>query len=302
MFKRSRGGRSVFKGKRRGGSGFGSAGDFSYVSVSGLGRGRRFLGRVEKALASKTVKEVLGSARLESNVNQQGILWVPLCFSDSLRNAFSTTVGTTPNEGGKLYVEYASLRMQLVNQANVPTTVWIYDICLRRDEDDALTPSQDWERGIIQQGGAANDYLLPYSTPFKSSRFCVKWKIKKVTKAFLNPGESHVHTLRINVYNYIAQQRIYDATGSHAGASYGVGGLSHMVAVVILGGVVNDDANKLDVGYSNAAIDAAYTATYRVCALFDDRKRYTKTSTLPSITTGSTMVEVDADPSAIVTA
>lgn len=295
-------GRFSHKRKKGRGSGFGSAGDSSYVSLSALGRKRRFLGKVEKALASKTVYEYVASQRHVSPVNQQGYTYIPLFFSDDIKNAFATSTGTTPNEGGKVYLEYATMRTQIVNQINVPTTVWLYDCRLRRDADDPLQPNTDYLAGIQAQGGLNTDYLMPYSTPFKSSRFCTKWKVMRVTKILLAPGEEHVHTLRINAYTSIAQQRLYDVNSSGATGETGIGGLSHIVMVVSLGGVVNDATTVTNVGFSNAALDIVFAKTYRVAALYDDKHRYGKTSLLPSITTGSTMVEVDADPSPIVQA
>jgi len=289
--------------KRKGSSGgFGSAGDASYVSLSGQGARRKFLGAVEKALATKAVYDNVSSLRHVSLVNQMGYSYHSLCFTDEIKNAFFACTGATPNEGGRVYIEYVTARMQIVNQVNVPASIWIYEACLRKDTNDALQPNTDLLAGIQAEGGSATDYLLPYTTPFKSSRFCAKWKIKRCTKILLAPGEEHVHTVRLNVYGYVAQQRLYDANSSVATALFGVGGLSHLIMVATLGGVINDNTTTTNVGFAATAIDIAMAKMYRVSALYDDKHKYAKTSTLPTITTGSTMVEVDADPSAIVTA
>jgi len=301
---RKRVGRYRHYPKKRKGSrgGFGSAGDASFVTLSGKGARRKFLGRIEKALASKAVYDNVSSLRHTSLVNNMGYSYFPLLFSDDVRQAFATCTGATPNEGGRVYIEYATLRMQLVNQINVPASVWIYEACLRRDTNDALQPNTDLLAGIQAEGGTATDYATPYTTPFKSSRFCTKWKIKRVTKILIAPGEEHIHTLRVNVYGYVAQQRLYDANSSVATGLFGLGGISHTILVASLGGVINDNTTVTNVGFSATALDIAVAKTYRVAALYDDKHKYAKTSTLPTITTGSTMVEVDADPSAVVSA
>lgn len=302
-YRKRTGGRRHYPKKRKGGSGgFGSAGDASYVSLSGQGARRKFLGAVEKALATKAVYDNISSVRHTSPVNAQGYTYYPLCFTDDIKNAFFACTGATPNEGGRVYIEYVTARMQIVNQVNVPASIWIYECALRKDTKDALQPNTDFLAGIQAEGGSATDYTLPYTTPYKSSRFCTKWKIKRCTKLLLAPGEEHVHTVRLNVYGYVSQQRIYDANSSIATALFGVGGLSHLIMITSLGGVINDNTTPTNVGFAATALDIAMAKTYRVSSLYDDKHKYAKTSTLPTITTGSTMVEVDADPSPIVVA
>lgn len=298
QFKPSR--RRSFKKRSKPSRNFGGAGDSSFVTLSALGRRRRFLGAVEKALASKTVYEVVSSARHEGNTNQQGITWIPVCFPDDLKAAFATSTGTTPNEGGKVYIEYVLMRLQCVNQTNVPVSMWVYDVMLRRDLQVSPQLSGDWDRGIRAQGGTTGDYLLPFSTPFKSNRFCSQYLIRRVTKVLLAPGETHVHTLKLSVYSAIPQSRLYSITDAAASGSVGLGGLSHAIGIVTLGGVINAEATQTNVGYAPHAVDLAWTTSYRVAALFDDKVRYSKSSTLSPIEAPKTMVEVDADPSDVI--
>lgn len=293
--------RHGYKKRTKRASGFGGAGDASFVSLSALGKRRRFLGAVEKALASKTVYEVISSTRVEGITNSQGNGWIPVCFPDDLKAAYATSTGANPNEGGKVYIEYVQMRLQMVNQTNVPVSTWLYDVMLRRDLQVAPDPNDDWDYGIRQQGGGTTDYTLPFSTPFKSNRFCSQWLVRRVTKVLLAPGETHVHTLRLNVYSSIAQSRLYSvATDAVASGVNGIGGLSHVIGVVTLGGVVNDESTQTNVGYAPHALDLAWTCSYRVAALFDDKHRYSRSSTLTSIAKAKTMVEADADPSDVI--
>jgi len=238
---------------------------------------------------------VLGSSRHTGAVNQQGISYVTHFDSTDIIQAYLQCTGATPNEGGKVYLQNCVTKIQVVNQTNLPTTVWFYDMMLRRDSNDALTPTDDWKEGIDQAGGSATDYLLPYTTPYRSHRFCTKWVIKKVNRKMLAPGEEHVHNVKVNVYRSIAQERIYTAGSSVATGLASIGGLTHYTMIVSLGGLINDSVTTTNVGYGRQALDIAYTKTYKVSALFDDKFKYQKASSLPAITLEQTMVEVDAD-------
>lgn len=272
-----------------------SAGGTSWSRLSALGKRRVFLGKVQRALASKASYMVLGSTRHTGAVNQQGISYISHLDNADITQAFLQCTGATPNEGGRVYIQNVISKIQCVNQTNVPTTVWFYDMMLRRDSNDTLTPTDDWKEGIDQAGGSATDYLLPYTTPYRSHRFCTKWVIKKVTRRMLAPGEEHVHNVKINVYRDIAQERIITAGSSIATGLVALGGLTHYTMIVTLGGLINDSITLTNVGYARQALDIAYTKTYKVSALYDDKFKYQRANTLPAITTEQTMVEVDAD-------
>lgn len=299
QFKPSR--RHGFKKGRRGSSGFGSAGDTSYVSLSGLGKRQRFLGKVSKALASKSVYDTISSSRLEGNINRQAIGWIPVVFSTPLRAAFGTCTGANPNEGGKLFVSKVSTRLQMVNQTNVPVSTWIYTVMLRRDLQVVPDPGGDWSFGMQDQGSSVDAFQYPFATPFKSNRFCSQYFIRKVNKVLLAPGETHVHKFSLNVNSSLSKSRLYDlGIDATASAVEGVGGLSHFIGIVTLGGVVNDESTQTNVGYAPHSLDLAWTTSYRVSALYDDKLKYNVDYDLPSIATAKTMVEVDADPFSVI--
>jgi len=282
---------------------FGPAGGSSIAKLNALGKRKVFLGRIEKALASKCHYESLGSVRHSGNSNQQGYTYIPLLDNTDILQAYlQCTGGATPKEGGKVYIQSAELRTQVCNQLNGAATVWFYDIMLRRDSNDALTPNDDFQQGIQQAGGGASDYLTPYTTPFKSHRFCTKWSVRKVTKIMLNPGEEHIHTLKVDVYRSIAQERLISASSSVATGLVALGGLTHYTMVASLGGLYNEQSTVTHVGYTPQALDIGYTKSYLVSSLYDDKQVYKMASTLPAITTGSIMVDMDADPSIVVSA
>lgn len=289
--------------RRPSGSGTGSAGAFSYVRVNGLGRKRHFLGRVQRALASKGKYVELGSQRLDTASNRQGTRAILFYTSEHVRNMFAQVNGTSPNEGNKLYINGGSIRYQLVNQANIMGTVWIYDCVFRRDAQQAIDPVDDWEQGIDAEGGSNLDYTLPFVTPYQSKRFCSRYLIKRCTKFMLAPGEEHIHTVGVACSSSINMTRVFTPPDAEEASAHDyVGGLTHFSLFVALGGVYNDENDKFDVGYSPIAIDIAYTFKSKHSALFDDKVRFTQVNNLPTIADGNIMVEVDADPSAVIAA
>ena len=136
-------------------------------------------------------------------------LGLPCLRGAELRDASDRTTGGTYSAGFSLYIRSCKLRMQIVNVQNIMTTVWIYECVLRRDINVGdLDARVDWQEGIDAQGGDDTDFARPYSTPFTSRRFCTKWRVAKVTRAIVSPGETHVHYVHANVKHKLSSKGI----------------------------------------------------------------------------------------------
>ena len=148
------------------------SGNSSFVRVSLMGRKRRFLSRVQKALATKGNLQRLDKIRFGSSQNQQGVTWISMFPPDELQSMCVQVTDNEYAEGFQLYLQSGQLRAQVVNVENIMCTLWIYDLVARRDQSDGdMNPVEDWEAGVDAQGGNASDYRYPYSTPFQSKRF-----------------------------------------------------------------------------------------------------------------------------------
>ena len=190
-----------------------------------------------------------------------------------LRDASDRTTGGTYSAGFSLYIRSCKLRMQIVNVQNIMTTVWIYECVLRRDINVGdLDARVDWQEGIDAQGGDDTDFARPYSTPFTSRRFCTKWRVAKVTRAIVSPGETHVHYVHANVKHKLSSERYTNFDDGDGTGTVGIGGLSTCVMIVGLGGVWNDVTTKSAIGYSPVALDVTYTKKYDVMGTINDRK------------------------------
>ena len=186
---------------------------------------------------------------------------------------------------------------------NIMTTVWIYECVLRRDINVGdLDARVDWQEGIDAQGGDDTDFARPYSTPFTSRRFCTKWRVAKVTRAIVSPGETHVHYVHANVKHKLSSERYTNFDDGDGTGTVGIGGLSTCVMIVGLGGVWNDVTTKSAIGYSPVALDVTYTKKYDVMGTINDRKNYYVSNQLSTVTTGQLLEEVDASPEPLKTA
>jgi len=275
----------------------------SYVRLSLLGRSQRFLSRIQYAMATKARYEVLNKIRLSGGQNAQSSTWLTMFPTDELLACAAQVTNTLYEEGFNLYIRSCKLRMQIVNVQNIMTTIWIYECVLRRDiSEGGVDAINDWKEGIDAEGGGSNDYTRPYATPFTSKRFTLKWKVHKVTRSLVAPGETHVHYVDGIVNHKLSTGRLESFGSSVASGEDGIGNLTTCVVVVALGGVWNDQTTKSDIGYSPTALDIAYTKKYDVMGIVEDKKIYTVQNNLATVTTGQLLEEVDASPEPLKTA
>ena len=61
------------------------------------------------------------------------------------------------------------------------------------EEAQKVIGATDWNQGLLDAGSAANALYVPWVTPFKSKKFCERWKVLKVTKRVLSSGAVHTH-------------------------------------------------------------------------------------------------------------
>ena len=304
---RNRGSRRRNKNKTRKGYRrapyIGGSGVTSYVRLSLLGRKQQFLNKVQYHLSNKLRYEVLNKIRVSNIQNYQASTWLTMFDGAELRDASDRTTGGTYSAGFSLYIRSCKLRMQIVNVQNIMTTIWIYECVLRRDINVGdLDARVDWQEGIDAQGGDDTDFERPYSTPFTSRRFCTKWRVAKVTRAIVSPGETHVHYVHANVKHKLSSERYTNFDDGDGTGTVGIGGLSTCVMLVGLGGVWNDVTTKSAIGYSPVALDVAYTKKYDFMGTINDRKNYYVSNHLSTVTTGQLLEEVDASPEPLKTA
>lgn len=100
------------------------------------------------------------------------------------------------NSMQKFLIRECTSRYVVRNLSNQPMTIWFYDAMPRFDLEVNQTTAYDWNAGLIQELAAVGSYNTPFVTPFQSKLFTQFWKVCKVVKKQLQPGEEHYHTVR----------------------------------------------------------------------------------------------------------
>lgn len=266
-------------------------------SSSGVSQsyGRKFNKIVSKSL--KTVANLnsryqrTGDATLRatSSIGRQAAYDIGyLVYLNDLNNYFSqASVSAT----GDFFVSRCHMFVEMHNQANTTSKVWIYDLVCR--QDGASSPATSWNNGLsTDQGAAAGSYLLPYSVPQASKEFNTMWSIVKCHLVTLDAGCTHIHKFNYG-FNKKISQDVWQNTSTFIKGSYAC-------MVVVLGTLDNDSTTKSQISFGPAAVNV-YVRNFHQFQYVTASKLNTVSGTLlPTSFTvgGSTMLE-DADTVAV---
>jgi len=81
----------------------------------------------------------------------------------------------------------------------------IYEINLVSTYRQATT-RQHCGRRLFSEGAQVNAVNFVYETPFKSRLFCLYYKVKKIIKIELSPGQSHKHKATYHINKRVTVQ------------------------------------------------------------------------------------------------
>lgn len=290
-FKRGSFNRTKYRRRRRrkGGKQDIWSGD-SHVLVPTKARKTR-LTRTQRDLAAKLKTEYNQTGRITSNPSQMGVSFVqhyPIAVISDQVNKASLGAPTSA-----CYLMDMHAYVTLMNQDANDVTVWIYTLILRNDVGAVgINPPQDWRDGIVDETGAATDYLLPYTSPFQSKKFTTRWKVHKVQKFVLSSGAQHIHHVICKPMHKINKERITNTGGTGTGGAInGVNYLTSCTMIVTLGGLVNDQTTKTNVTFGQTAVDYACVWRYQSHGISDDQTIFYKSVTYPTIGTASLIQE-----------
>lgn len=126
------------------------------------------------------------------NILQSGFTNLPLANPLNNVNLAPTLAG---QKAMKIYFDSVFCEYEFVNQTVAHTTMWIYNVVSKVTKPLYVTPNTDWETGIDDmQGSGSTTTLYPGAKPNISKFFNINWKIVKVNKVVLGPGQVHRHT------------------------------------------------------------------------------------------------------------
>ena len=123
----------------------------------------------------------------------------------------STSVG---NLNRRFLIDKFQSEVTFSNGTNASCYVHVYDI-MYKNEMDATdttinTPAVAWNTGEAQQGGAGIGIIG--TDPRKIDTFKTNYKILKLSKHFMKPGDIHKHHCNVNYNRLINETRIVNST------------------------------------------------------------------------------------------
>lgn len=163
------------------------------------------------------------------NIGQQKYLDFTACITDDLQGLLqvwkntmehsvyngTTNLGIQTND--RVFVTFADFECWMTNSSDIPTFIELYDYVCQRDNENQPSEILNPDQQAFGPSGGFTSYSLASSTvgvqPTDSNQLSVFYKIKKRTRIWLAPGETHIHKIRASfnkVYNNeIAGNNVY---------------------------------------------------------------------------------------------
>lgn len=202
-------------------------------------------------------------------------------------NQLNLIEATLPDPGqgnittNKYYMKNYKSTLTFTNVDLATAYVTMYEITPRfHILDSANGPTNAWDAGFEEQktGGLSNDdYTDVYSSPFDSQRFCLFYKVNKVTKFELAQGQSHCHKATYHV-NRPVHDQIQNSFTIYSG-------IYKANMIVISGTPINDQTTRANVSTSSVAVDIVEYVTYEYTFASNLRTIRSYQNTLDPITT-----------------
>lgn len=248
----------------------GTAG-ISHSSCSVKGKQASYYRIATRGLRSNTTR-VVNTTRVEWNAGAQAANAYTFLDYNRISNLFVahgfSTVGASTV---RMWLKSSRISFNLTNVSNANCFVTIYDVVSKGDAvsgADVETPLTAWTTGLgTQASGTGSDTRTAYSigvTPFSSPDFCRGWKVRKVTKIYLELGKSHIHNVYINAPRLFNARKL-DNSGAQLSAYRN---LTHSCLVVCTGMPVNDQTTDTLIAMGSGALNVVTTDT--ITYYYDD--------------------------------
>jgi len=237
----------------------------------------------------------LSSFRIDSNVYGRQFTGVRQLYSAA---NFNTDVirAVTPAptfdqiETSSLFYSDFELITTFTNMEMTTSYLDIYEIEPRFHIPAGNDPATLWDAGLFSEGAQVNAVNFVYETPFKSRLFCLYYKVKKIIKIELSPGQSHKHkaTYHINKRVDGAVLRTYDILRD----------VTKFQMYVVSGTPINDATDTTLVSTSTIAMDVVNRLSYKYIRDVVIRDSYVSTTALGQITTANIISDSSIKPDA----
>jgi len=258
-------------------------------------RKSRFVQRVEKVINNKVLEksnlQIVSNLRLFATTpgtQSYGNILIQNSYQDLL--AMVTQIQAT--HGGSVpFVNVAALKYTIVtykaeidikNQSNVSVIVDMYECRPRFDQ--LTTPSGVFQQGMSDQVGTGQDVVWG-CTPFQSNMFCVAQRIMKKTRYLLAPGAcEHIDITDKRDYT-ISYERF-----AHSSTVLQFKGWTRTFMFIVRGECENDSTTKTNVNSAPCAVDFLTSEVYYYNYDLQNYTLSALSSTLGTITTGSSVL------------
>lgn len=237
----------------------------------------------------------LSSFRIDSNVYGRQFTGVRQLYSAASFNT-DVTRAVTPAptfeqiETSSLFYSDFELISTFTNMELTTSYLDIYEIEPRFHIPGGNDPATLWDAGLFSEGAVTNAVNFVYETPFKSRLFCLYYKVCKIIKIELSPGQSHKHKATYHINRRVDGSilRTYDI----------VRDVTKFQMYVVSGTPINDATDNTLVSTSTVAMDVVNRLSYKYIRDVVIRDSYVSTTALGAITTANVINDTTIKPDA----
>jgi len=153
------------------------------------------------------------------------------------------------------YLGLSKMKLHLRNQSLTTCNMKLYDITTKRSPlvTTVDTPQEAWDKGFLDMDPTLTAHSLEVgSTPYKSPEFKQYFKVQKVTTVMLEPGQEHVHNIKVNHNRRVNSTEFDQRTTPY------IGGITTWTIAVFYGSIGHDATTRAQVGFCPITIDWAW--------------------------------------------
>lgn len=253
-------------------------GDNASISYTNYGKLNKVNKQLYVKLMGHSIREAMSSSSVISTQGRQNVLNIPLLSRTDLELIKTDTNATVATENDcSMLLKTAKLCFSFKNQSNTMARCTIYDIVSINSGYTATidTPTEAWDFGFNDMGTASQSLTIG-TTPYGSPEFRKNFRITKVTKVPLEPGQQHDHVVKKKMNWFVRSTRWANTAGQN------VRGLTYYCLLVWHGSLAHDNTAATSVTYTPVRIDYVTRRSYSYAYLNNNKPSYVMVDSLPT--------------------
>ena len=218
--------------------------------------GGKGLAELYKKVVGKTTQFSNIGSFVSTGAGKQGIMSYNNFSKANLVTMKSTVIGADLGDAN-FFLEYVKHTVTIRNQSNNTALVSVYQISTRRNTQLILdTPIEAWTKGYSDMG-VPTQLDTPGNTPYLSPEFRRYFKVEKVTKVSLTPGQQH-RTESFHKMNKLIKTTSFDNESGQA-----LPGISSFIMYVWHGSIGHEALDDAEVTYMPIKLDVIQDFQWR---------------------------------------